>query len=91
MFFGTFELPMEITLELCFIFVRHCDVFLVTSQLRHNYVIYLFDVFTFFDDIRITLYFGTFELRTEITLQSGHFLVTFVCNEKMTKENVIIT
>ena len=35
---------------------------------RHNYVIYLFDVVTFFDDVRITLYFGTFELPTEITL-----------------------
>ena len=63
-FCGTFALRMEITLKLRFIFVRHCDVFL----LRHNYVIYLFDVVTFFDDVRITLYFGTFELRTEITL-----------------------
>ena len=59
-----FELRMEITLQLCFVFARHCDVFL----LRYNYVIYLFDVVTFFDDVRITLYFSTFELRTEITL-----------------------
>ena len=58
------ELRMEITLQLCFVFARHCDVFL----LRYNYVIYLFDVVTFFDDVRITLYFGTFELRVEITL-----------------------
>ena len=36
--------------------------------LRHNYVICLFDVVTFFDNVRITLYFGTLELRTEITL-----------------------
>ena len=36
--------------------------------LRHNYVIYLFAIVTFFDDVRITLYFSTFELRTEITL-----------------------
>ena len=43
-FCGTFALRMEITLKLRFIFVRHCDVFL----LRHNYVIYLFDVLTFF-------------------------------------------
>ena len=64
-FCGTFALRMKITLKLRFIFVRHCDVFL----LRHNYVIYLFDVVTFFDDVRITLYFGTFELRMEITLQ----------------------
>ena len=36
--------------------------------LRHDHVIYLFVVVTFFDDIRIMLYFSTFELRTEITL-----------------------
>ena len=60
-----FELCMEITWKLRFVFVRHCDVFL----LRYNYVIYLFDVVTFFDNVRITLYFGTFELRLEITLQ----------------------
>ena len=54
---------MEITLQLRYVFARH--VFL----LRHNYVIYLFDVVTFFDNVRITLYFGTFELRMEITLQ----------------------
>ena len=46
-----------------FCFARHCDVFL----LRYNYVIYFFDVVTFFDNFRITLYFGTFELRMEIT------------------------
>ena len=32
-----------------------------------NYGIYLFDVVTFFDDVSITLYFGKFELRMEIT------------------------
>ena len=37
--------------------------------LRHIYVIYLFDVVTFIYDVRITLYFGKFELRMEITLQ----------------------
>ena len=47
-----------------FAFTCHCDEFL----LRHNYIIYLFVVVTFFDDIRITLYFSTFELRTGITL-----------------------
>ena len=55
---------MEITLQLRFVFVRHCDVFLLSL----NYVIYLFDVVTFFDDVRITLYFGMVELRMEITL-----------------------
>ena len=64
LYFGTFELRKEITLQLRFVFARHCDVFL----LRHNYVIYLLVVVTFFDDVRITLYFSTFELRTEITL-----------------------
>ena len=58
-----FELRMEITLELRFAFARHCDVFL----LRHNHVIYLFVVVTYFDGVIITLYFSTFELRTEIT------------------------
>ena len=37
--------------------------------LRHNRVIYLFDVVMFFDNVRITLYIGTFELRMEIMLQ----------------------
>ena len=55
-----FELRMEITLQLCFVFARHCGVFL----LRY----YLFDVVTFFDNVRIMLYFGTFELILEITL-----------------------
>ena len=64
LYFGTFELHMEITLQLRFVFARHCDVFL----LRHNYVVYLFVVVTFYDDIRITLYFSIFELHTDIAL-----------------------
>ena len=59
------ELCMEITLQLWFVYARHCDVFL----LCYSYVIYLFDVVTFFDNVRIKLYFGTFELRLEIILQ----------------------
>ena len=55
----TFELRMEITLQLRFVFVRHCGVTFITSRLqfllRHIYVIYLFDAVTFFDDVRITL------------------------------------
>ena len=47
--------------------------------LRYNYVISLFDVVTFFDDVRIMLYFGTFELRTEITLQLPFVFVRY-CN-----------
>ena len=70
---------MEITLQLRFGFVRHCSVFL----LRHNYVICWFHIVTFFDDVRITLYFGTFELCMEITLQLRfvfvlHFNVFFI-------------
>ena len=37
--------------------------------LRCSYIIYLFDVVTFFNDVRITFYFGTFDLRLEITMQ----------------------
>ena len=46
-------------------FVYHFDIYL----LHHNFVIYLLDRITFFDDVRITLYFDMFELRMEITLQ----------------------
>ena len=62
---GTFALRMELTLNLRFVFVHHCDTFFISP----NYVIYSFDVITFFDDARITLYFGTFELHMEIMLQ----------------------
>ena len=69
----TFELRLEITLQLRYVFAYHCDVILLRHNdvvlLRHNYLIYLFDVVTFFDNVRITLHFGTFELRMEITLQ----------------------
>ena len=48
-----------------------CLLFIILKYflLCHNYVIDLFDVVTFFDNIRITLYFDTFELRLEETLQ----------------------
>ena len=72
LYFCTFELRMEITSQLRYVFSRHCDVILLRHNdvvlLRHNYVIYLFDVVTFFDDVRITLEFSTFDLRTETTL-----------------------
>ena len=64
LYFGMFELRMEITLELRFGFAHHCNIFL----LGNNYVIYLFDVLTFFGDVMLTLYFGRFALRTKITL-----------------------
>ena len=56
---------MGITLKLRFVFALHCDIL----SLRHNYVIYLFNVVTFSNNVRITLYFGTLELGMEITLQ----------------------
>ena len=65
----------RMTLQLCFVFVRHCKVFL----LRHNYVICWFYIFTFFADVRITLYFGTFKLSMEITLQL-RFVFARHCN-----------
>ena len=46
---------------------------------RHNYAIYLFDVVTIFDDVRITLYFGTFELRMEMTWKL-HFVFVRHCD-----------
>ena len=56
-----------VTLCLCL----YCDVILLHYNqvvlLRHKNIIYLVDVVTFFDNFRITLYFGTFELRMEIT------------------------
>ena len=72
LYFGTFELRLEITSQLRYAFACHCDVILLRHNdlvlFGHNYLIYLFVVVTFFDDVRITLYFSTFELRTEITL-----------------------
>ena len=37
-FCGTLILRMEITLQLCFVFARHCEVFFITSQLPHLFV-----------------------------------------------------
>ena len=86
----TFELRLEITLQLRYIFARLFDVILSRHNdvvlLRHNYLIYLFDVVTFFDNVRITLYFGTFALRIEITLQlrfvfARHYDVFFITSQ----------
>ena len=57
----------------CFVFVCHCKVLFITSQLpylfvRCNYV---------FCDVRITLYFGTFELGI-VTLQLRFILFVIV-------------
>ena len=80
-----FELRMKITLQLCFVFARHCDVFL----LRYNYVIYFFDVVTFFDKVKITLYFGMFELRLEITLQLRYVLARH-CDVILLRQNDVV-
>ena len=64
LYFGKFKLCVEIMLRLRSVFVCHCDIFLITSQLHYLFV----QCSYFFDDVRITLYFGTFELREEIML-----------------------
>ena len=79
-----FKLRMEITLQLRF-FARHCAVF----SLRHNYVIYLFNKVTFFDNVRITLYFGTFELCMEITLQL-RFVLLVIVTYFLSRHNYVI-
>ena len=77
-----FELRLEITLQLRYVFSRHCDVISLRHNdvvlLRHNYAIYLFNVVTFFDNVRITLYFGTFELRFVF---AGHCDVFFITSQ----------
>ena len=55
-------------LELRDKFFSYNDIFFMTLGLRYKYVLYSFDVVAFSYDIRITLYFVTFELRTEIAL-----------------------
>ena len=39
-YFDMFELRMEITLQLRFLFARHCELFFITSQLRYLFVRY---------------------------------------------------
>ena len=64
---------MEITLQSRYVFARHYDVILLRNNdvvlLSHNYVIYLLDVVMLFDNVRIGLYFGAFELRMKIAPQ----------------------
>ena len=38
LYFGMFELRMEMTLQSHFVFVRYCDVFFITLQLRYLFV-----------------------------------------------------
>ena len=79
------ELRMEIMLQLCFVFARHCHVFL----LRYNYVIYLFDVVPFSDNVRITLYFGTFKLCLKITLQLRYVFARH-CDVVLLRHNDVV-
>ena len=76
---------MEISLQLRFLFVRHCDVFFITSKLRYllvrcSYVFY---------DVRITLYFSTFELRMKIMLQL-RFVFVRHCDVFLLRQNYVI-
>ena len=88
-----FQLRMEITLQLCFIFARHCHIILLRHNdvvsLCLNYAIYLFDVETFFDNVRITLYFVTFELHMEIKLQL-RFIFARHCDVFLLLHNYVI-
>ena len=61
---------MKIMFQLHFVITF---VIVMYFLLRHNYVIYLFDVIMFFDEVRITLYFDMFELHMERTLQLRFF------------------
>ena len=66
-------------------FAHPFDIFL----LRHNYVIYLFDGVTFFDDIRIMLYFDMFGLHMEITLKLS-FVFARHCDVYLLRYNYVI-
>ena len=65
---------MAKTLQLRFGFARHCGIFL----LHHKYVIYLFNIVTFFDNVRITFYFDTFELHMKLRLNYVASLLAIV-------------
>ena len=73
--------------------LRHCDIILLRHNdvvlLRQNYVIYLFDVITFFDNVRITLCFGTLQLRMEIKLQL-RFVFPLHCDVFLLRHNYVI-
>ena len=68
----TYGNDVKITCRFC---SRLWRIFLVC----YNYVIYLLNVVTFFDDVRNRFYFGTFELLIEITLQL-RFVFVRHCN-----------
>ena len=80
---------MEITYGITY---ENYDLFLVVIGtyflFRHNYLIYLFDVVTLFNDVRNRFYFGTFELRLEITLQL-RFVFVRHCNVFLLRHNYV--
>ena len=57
--------------------------------LRQNYISYMFNVLTFFADVRITLYFGTCELRMEMTWQL-RFSFSRHCDVFLLRYNYVI-
>ena len=65
------------------------DYFLFIFLLRYNYIIYLLDRITFFDDVRVTLYFDMFELRIEVTLQLC-FVFARHCDVFLLRYNYVI-
>ena len=80
----TFALRMKITWPLRLIFVRHCEVFFITSQLRYFFV----RCTHVFYGVRIRLYFGTFKLRMKITLQL-RFVFVRHCNVFLLRHNYV--
>ena len=75
LYFGSFELRMEMTWKLLFVFLCRCDVFFISLQLRYLFVSRSY----VFGDIRKRYYFGTFDLHLEITLQLRFIFVRY-CN-----------
>ena len=93
---------MEITLQLCFVLVyqftpsfsiselhykcfSYNDIFFITSQLRYLFVRRSY----VFYDVRITLYFGTFQLRMVKTLQLRSVFVLH-CDYFLLHRNYVI-
>ena len=92
LYFGTFELCVEITLQLRFVFVRHCDIFFITSKLRclfvrctyaflrrQNYVIFWYVRITYGNDVIITFHFCS-----SLSCIFGYITITlFVCSMQL--------
>ena len=68
--------------KLCFIFVRHCNVF----SSGHNCVICLFGVVTFFDDVRNRFYF----VRSNYVCKQLRFVFIRHCNIFLLRHNYVV-